>query len=43
MLPGSSVPGIAYIEFGPIKEAQGAILRPFQADSGDPEAYFEPI
>ena len=41
MLPGSSVPGIAYIEFigfGPTKEAQGAILRPFKADSGDLDA-----
>ncbi len=40
MFPGLSVPGIAYIEFGPIKEAQGAILRPFKADSEDLDAYF---
>ena len=43
MFPGSSVPGIVYIEFGPIRKAQGAILRPFKADSGDLDAYFGPI
>ena len=43
MFPGSSIPGIVYIEFRHIKEAQGAILRPFKAVSGDLDAYFGPI